>query len=198
MVADVQVGRNIGAAPMRNSAQYPKIRRPWRSASRVASSTLFASVWQMLAASKAAAAAKTAGRPPLGGWWNTRLSVAPSAPAPAAALSDMMLDEKRLLGSLRTVRREEVKPSIPATNTAAASPYQLATRRTTASASVKVSRSRVSFDPTGIRRCCGNRPTSTTSGMNAKSPSRSSPTGGTMTASAAAAQRPRPRAVIAP
>src|SRR5262245_46929304 len=109
----------------------------------------------------------------------------------------MMLDEKRLLESRRTVRRDEVKPSIPAANTAAAIPYQMAIRRTTASASVKVSRSRVSFDPTGILRCCGKRPTRTTRGTNARSVSFSSPMGGTTTRAAATAHRPIPRAEMA-
>ena len=92
----------------------------------------------MLATNSAAATAETLCCPVI---------AAPVQPCPkiplrqteaAAAVNDMMAAENRLLESLRTWRRDEVKASIPAISTAGPIQYQPAIASTKASISVKV------------------------------------------------------------
>ena len=79
---------------------------------------------------------------------------------------DIMPDEKRLLERRRTVRREEVNPSIPARQIAGAGPNQQATTRTNASVRVNVILSCVKLRPTGNRKCCTNIPAVIISGTS--------------------------------
>src|SRR5207244_3982524 len=88
--------------------------------------------------------------------------------AAAAAPSDIMAEEKKLLESRRAVRLEEVKPSIPARKTAGATPNEHATRRMKASENVNVILSLVNFKPSGNRKCCTNLPSDISAGTSAR------------------------------
>jgi len=79
-----------------------------------------------------------------------------------------MAEEKKLLESRRAVRRDELKPSMPARKTAGASPNEHATRRMKASENVKVILSLVNFKPSGNRKCCMNLPSDITAGTSAR------------------------------
>ena len=80
----------------------------------------------------------------------------------AAAASEIIPAEKRLVDKRRRVRRDETKPSAPATKTAGSVPYEQAMRKTKASERVKVILSRLR--PEGRVKVFGNRPMKIISG----------------------------------
>src|ERR1051326_1712333 len=84
--------------------------------------------------------------------------------AAAAAASEIIPAEKRLLERRLTVRRDETKASAPATNTAGSVPYQQAIRKTKASERVKVILSRLRLD--GRVKVLGKRLMKMISGTN--------------------------------